>query len=115
MLICPEHWKDCREAIATRGLEHLVAKDGHEAMARMVKEVEGTKTRQDYDPLMDLHWNLHTAALKCGGIYLLGMKEDGSQYCPLCEAAHHGVEPQEWINQASDVILEHCQKNGLQG
>lgn len=104
-----------REAIAKRGLDHLVSKDGHQAVDRIVKEAEGKNTKRDYDPLMGLNWMIFGRALECGGLYLMGTQPDGSPYCPLCEAGVHGVVAQEWVDGASDAVLEYCKVNGLQG
>ena len=115
MKMCQEHWDACQKAIEQRGLNHLVSKDGEELLSRMVNDLEGKATKADYDPLMDLNMMLTTEALRCGGLYLLIEKEDGTQYCPLCEASLHQIIPQEWIDGAADAILRHCKEQGMQG
>ena len=115
MRMCSDHWTKCKEAIQFRGLSHLV-KDADTIRQVLTKQLEGgSLTNQDYDPLFDLNLMLSKAALECGGLYLLTVKEDGTEYCPLCEAKTHGVDPEVWIKGASDAILAHCKQEGLQG
>lgn len=116
MKICPDHWKQCREAIEKRGLNHLI-KSSDVALENMKKEISGEELgKRDYDPLMTLNWMITGQALKLGGLYLMTAKEDGSEYCPLCEVEKHlGDEGKTWIDGASDSILAYCKEHGLQG
>lgn len=113
MKFCTNHWEALRKAIEDRGLSHLVAKDGETAASNMKAELEGQKSPQNYDPLMDAHWMITNRALKMGGLYLMTVDADGNHYCPLCEVGKHGGNPQEWIDGCTDSILAHCQTNGL--
>jgi len=115
MKMCSEHWTKCKEAIQSRGLSHLVKDEEGIRQVVIKKLAGGTLTSKDYDPLFDLNLMLSEAALECGGLYLLTVKEDKTEYCPLCEAKTHGVDPEVWITGASDVILAHCKQEGLQG
>lgn len=117
MKMCQPHWDELRKAIADRGLSHLVAKDGKVAIERVEDELRGTATDKTYDPLMDAHWMISGKALEMGGLYIMGEKHDGSQYCPLCEVDIHakdiGENAQEWIKGCTDSILVHCQERKL--
>jgi len=113
MRMCTEHWEQCQQAIKDRGLWHLVAESGDEAAKLLIAQVEGSATKRDYDPLMDLNTMINSNAIQCGGLYLLS-----GDYCPLCEAIKHTENDEideEWINGASDAILQYCEENGLQG
>ena len=119
MKFCQPHWQSLRDAIAARGLNHLIAKDGKEAVERMVKEVKGEDKALDFDPLMSAHWAICGNAIRCGGLYLMS-----GDYCPLCELNKHapsemrteGVTPSDaWIEKAADGALEHAKGRGLQG
>lgn len=111
MQICKEHWEKLRAALATRGLDHLGAKSGEQAVADMNADLEGDE--RAYDPLMGCNWMITSRALSIGGLYLLGTKEDGSQYCPVCEAVAGGVEEKDWIDGPADAALAHCREAGL--
>lgn len=120
MKICADHWAKVREAIKARGLDHLGAKSGQEAMADAVTQLQGGETQ--YDPLMDCNNMIWGRGLELGGLYLMGQKEDGSEYCPICEALAH-MEPalgetkeqQEryWIDGPADAALKCAREKGL--
>lgn len=117
MQICKTHWDKLREAIATRGLDHLGAKSGEEAISDAVATLEGEDTA--FDPLMSCNWMIHNRALEIGGLYLISLKQDGTHYCPICEAIEHAddmtVQELEtyWINGPADSVLETAREMGL--
>lgn len=115
MKICQAHWDSLRAAIKERGLDHLGAKNGEEAVERMQDELNGVATDDTYDPLMSANWMISSNALQAGGLYLMGADEKGEQYCPLCEVEKHiGVgTAAEWIQGCTDSIRQHCIEKGL--
>lgn len=117
MKMCSDHWEKMRTAIQERGLYHRVAVDGKAAVDRVVAELKGTATKETYDPLMSMNNMFFARALECGGLYLMTVKPDGTEYCPLCEVGLHlgSAEPDEWIKSCADSILTHCKENNLQG
>lgn len=69
MKFCQPHWDKLKAAIAERGLSHLIAKSGQEAMAREIRALENKQEGpRDYDPLMSAHWQIAENALRCGGL-----------------------------------------------
>ena len=115
MQFCKPHWNDLRKAIDDRGLSGLVAGSGEKACAALVRQLEGTDDKSDFDPLMNANWAIHMAALEDGGLYLLGTDENGNDYCPLCEAEKHGPPDivADWINGCCDAQLETARELGL--
>lgn len=108
---CQCHWDQMRAAIKTRGLFDLVATSGEEAVKQTMDDLKGVpKTIENYDPLMSLYRMITNRALECGGLYLMTTKEDGSDYCPLCEVVKHAKNSDTdtiWINGAADAIKAH--------
>ena len=113
MKICGEHWKMMREAIAERGLDALVLKSAEAAMENEVTSLQGAK--QNFDPLMSMHWHYSSNALQMGGLYLMAEKEDGTDHCPLCEMASHveAFDPQASINNTADQMRDYAIGEGL--
>lgn len=120
MKICQEHWAKLKAAISERGLDHLVAKSGEEAFDGVVTELQGGKS--EYDPLMSCNNMIWNVGLQQGGLYLMGKKEDGTQFCPICESLEHQLPPEgmtkaqqeaSWINGPADIALEHARKLSL--
>jgi hypothetical protein len=109
MKMCQDHWDKLRKAIADRGLDHLGAKTGEQASADAVAQIEGRET--EYDPLMSCHWMIATESLKMGGVYMMFQKEDGTEYCPICEALSHNCGTEKnWIDGPADAVLAHCRE-----
>lgn len=115
MKICQAHWDALRAAIDERGLSHLIAADGRKPAEAIVRELEGHPEPRDWDPLMSANWAIHSQALQCGGLYLMGEDENGREYCPLCEAEKRGGEgtANEWVNGCSDAMLAHAREMKL--
>lgn len=112
MQFCTDHWNKLRLAIANRGIDHLVAKDGEAAITNEIAKLSGETG--SYDPLMACHWMITNRALEFGGLYLMFPKEDGSQHCPVCEALlHSDGDEGYWIDGPADVALRECKERGL--
>jgi len=115
MKSCTSHWDELRQAIDQRGLSGLIAGSGEKVCEAIARQLEGIVEPGDFDPLMSANWAIMSAALQCGGLYLMGEDENGNQYCPLCEAAQHGHPGTvaEWITGCCDAQLEHARELGL--
>lgn len=127
MKICAEHWKMMREEIEQRGLTGLVAKSGEAALAAEVRQLEEAKatgtisertTKETFDPLMSMHWHFTNNALECGGLYLMGSREDGKndgEYCPVCEFEAHqeGFVAKDAVGAVADQMRVYCIEQGL--
>lgn len=111
MRICQPHWDRLRQALANRGLDHLGAKTSEQAFENMAADVRGEV--HPYDPLMDCHWMIVSRALDIGGLYLLGLREDGGQHCPICEAVKFGQSEDDWIDGPADTALRYCREASL--
>jgi hypothetical protein len=116
MKFCQDHWNKLRTAMTARGLDHLGAKSGEDAIASVKAELDGEET--EFDPLMACHWMITSRAIEIGGLYLMTKKEDGGDYCPICEAAAHadvplGVVEDYWINGPADAAQAEARKRGL--
>lgn len=80
MKMCQTHWVRLREAVEARGLAHLIASNGREAMLRTVAELKGDDDVSDFDPLMTAHNMILSHAMDGFGLVLLT-----GDYCPVCE------------------------------
>lgn len=120
MKLCQSHWDMLRAALKERGIDHLGAKTGHEVIEDMKTELAGGDT--DFDPLMCCNYMIWNRGLELGGLYLMGQKDDGSEYCPICEALDHMEPPpgetreyceRLWIDGPADAALNECRRCGL--
>jgi hypothetical protein len=84
MKICQPHWDRLREAIKARGLDHLGAKNGREAIAAVVTDLEGRGVENEYDPLMACNWMIMSQGLNVCGLAVMATDEAGNQPCPIC-------------------------------
>jgi len=110
MKFCDDHWAKLRAAISKRGLDHLVARGGKEAVDRLVDEVKGTETAATFDPLMCAHNMVASKALELGGLYML----TGEDICPVCEAVKNECGDESyWIDGPADAALEEAKKIGM--
>ncbi len=114
MKMCIPHWEELKKAIEDRRMGHLISKSGEEVSEIVTAQLEGDP-HAGYDPLMDACMMIYTGGVQAGGLYLMGEKEDGSEYCPLCELEAHQTEVKasDWINGCTDAILKHCTEKGL--
>lgn len=124
MKICTDHWRLMKETIEAKGLGSLIAKNGAAAIDAEVRQLEEAQltgkvseqtSKETFDPLMSMYWHFTNDALRCGGLYLLGQKEDGSEYCPICEFEKHseGFVVKDQIVSVANQMHEYCIKEGL--
>ena len=111
MQICQTHWDAIRKALDDRGIGHLGAKTGQQAIAAISNELEGREAENDFDPLMGCNNMIFAEGLKRCGLVLMGAKEDGSEYCPICESQRQYGE--WWINGPADAMLAEAKEKGL--
>ena len=94
---------------------HLILQGGEELAKRIKDELEDKATPANWDTLAAATWAIYGFALQVGGLYLMTCKEDGSAYCPLCEAevrAGAGTAV-EWITGCLDAQLKYAREQGL--
>jgi hypothetical protein len=133
MQFCAAHWTTLRQALAARGIDHLVAKGGEAATAKQLDQlVQREETRENFDPLMSAHWailgNVMMRLERAGGRDLgLYIMFGGKDICPLCaiNTAHKdsctdprcGLDKErgyDWmIDTAADEQLAAARKLGL--
>ncbi len=102
MKFCQPHWEQLKNAIKVRGLFDFVSSSGMEAVTKTSAD---QSKAENFEPLMGSHNMIVANALQAGGLYMMGTKEDGTPYCPVCEAEKHGHTG--WIDKAADAALEH--------
>lgn len=122
MKICDNHWAKLTEAIKSRGLWHLVTKEGKAAFDSIAGQLQG-QPEEGYDPLMACNFMIWGRAIDVGGLYLMT-----GDLCPVCEAMVHTAKfPKEgetepvgeawveshWIDGPADAALAHCRELGL--
>lgn len=132
MKFCQHHWDALKQAIKSRGLFDLVARDGHEALEQAVGELKGEpKTLKNFDPLMSAHWQIVNNAMEtlgaiganplalmasdpdhpeceCPICYLNYLSEEHDRTCtePTC-TKKKGLRFDDWIQKAADGALEY--------
>lgn len=128
MKICASHWQVMRDAVEQKGLMGLVAKSGEAALDSQLRHLEeaqqaggsiSEKTLRDtFDPLMSMHWHFTNNALRCGGLAVMGQRDDGENdghYCPVClfEQNQPGFVATEEIGSVVDQMRDYCIEQGL--
>lgn len=121
MKICDSHWQQLRQAITDRGLAGFISKDGEHATENMVAQLQGTNTKENYDPLMSATFAIWGNALEAFGVEIV--HEDAP--CPLCVLDKHAAEctdvncnkqtGTDWIGFAADGQVEVATEMGLLG
>lgn len=107
MKLCEAHREELHKQVDAAGLYRLPI-NKHMA-GRLVEEVcYGPVTKENFKPLMVGATLLHSQALNSGGTYVLGLDENGNEYCPVCEADKH--EFYGWIETAVKRVLEFANK-----
>jgi hypothetical protein len=115
MKMCQSHWDKIIAAIKERGLWHLVAQSGEEAVTNLQKEAAGEAC--NYDPLMAVNNMIFARAIEQGGLYLMA-----ADYCPICEVMKYhagGVDADgktwtaemietHWVDGLADIALDVC-------
>lgn len=132
MRFCTCHWNSLRKAVDDRGMTHLVARSGEDAVENQVAELEGRATPANWDPLMAAHWAIAGKVMDAIGhsqgpeaaLAFFG-SADG---CPLCEVqrsydwwGRNGNPPppaeakdaQAWIDSCMDAMRAHAVEIGL--
>ncbi len=121
MKYCQPHWDRLRSAIEQRGMGHLTARSGEEAMMRFEEEVIGQATKHTFDPLMACHNRVVERATQRFGLALFAPNEDGSEKCPVCLLLtlpddkgrdRAGLEV-HYSDELADSVLEYCRSEGL--
>lgn len=122
MKFCEAHWQRLRDAIKDRGLDGLVSKDGKEAAAKTVAELEGGPSKSTFDPLLGAHNAILSNTLRVVGLVILGADEKGEHYCPICYLTQNCAcglgekcEFFDWIERAADDARAHAVSLGLVG
>ncbi len=111
MRICQTHWDSLRKALDDRGIGHLGAQTGRQAMAAVVTEMEGRGAENDFDPLMACNNMIFAEGLKRCGLALMAPNEDGSEKCPICESQRQYGE--WWIKGPADTMLHEARQKKL--
>lgn len=111
MKMCQPHWEKIRKAINDRGMGHLGAKTGKQAMANAITELEGRSAENGFDPLMGCNNMIWSQALKILGLGLMSNNPDGSEKCPVCEAMI--AYERWWIDGPADVMLKEAKEQKL--
>lgn len=122
MKICERHWTMLREGAERRGMAHLVARNGQEALQNAVLQLEGRERESQFDPLMVANNLIWAAALRrCGLALMVG------DLCPVCEGirSNDGVvdpvagrvftaaeEEAYWIDGPLDRVLADARVSG---
>jgi hypothetical protein len=119
---CIPHWKRLRDAIESRGLMPLVARNGKEAAEALAVQMDDAPLdgkKASYDPLMDCTLMVYKRAMDLGGLYMLT-----GEKCPVCEAVKfsaYGEGEREfrdaahverhWIDGPADSVLQFVQQD----
>jgi hypothetical protein len=119
MKICDSHWQQLRQAIDERGLMGFVAKDGDHAAQNMVAQLQGTDTKENFDPLMSATFAIWGNSIEMWGLEIV--QPDAP--CPLCLLDDHAATCTEascarntgtdWIKFAADGQVEAATRLGL--
>lgn len=120
MRICQPHWQLMRDAVEVHGMSGLVARDGESAVENAVADLqqEPDPEHKRFDPLMSIHYHFTNNAIRCGGLYLMGQREDGENdghYCPVCEFEKHmpGFVAKPEIDKVAEQMAGWCREQGL--
>lgn len=117
MQFCSDHWTALRTAIEVRGLGHLIAANGRDALARTAAELAGRDEPADYDPLLAAHWMIVGRATQVFGLAAFG------EGCPVCVLLHVTPPPPDghryptndhyFIDGPADAVLAVCRELGI--
>ena len=109
MKLCMPHWKRLMAAVEEKGMMHLVHASGEELAASMIKQMDGTSTKADFDPLANATWAIYGQFLENVG--LGGLMDD---ICPLCDVDAKGpATSQNWIEGSTQEQLDIAVSLGL--
>jgi hypothetical protein len=118
MKFCQPHWDALRTAVEARGLGHLIAANGRDAVARTVADFAGRADVSDFDPLMSAHWMIAERATQ-----VLGLALYCGDLCPVCELLtvtpppppghRYATNDAYFIDGPADAVLARCQELGI--
>ena len=102
MKMCATHWTALRAKIDERGLGHLVARSGKEAVEVLSRQADGIATAAAFDPLMGANFAIFYQYTKDVGLAAF----EGDK-CPLCEVEKSGEgRAQNWIDGSTQDQLD---------
>jgi len=109
MRFCQPHWQRLKAAIEEKGMMHLAHGSGQKLAASIERQLTGTDSAADFDPLANATWAVYSQFLKNVG--LAGMDGD---VCPLCDVDEKGPSTsQNWIDGSTDDQLATARHLGL--
>ena len=111
---CQPHWDMLRQAVFSKGMGHLVPKDG-KAAARMLEDELTFRDAEGFDPLMRGYWMISGRVLDNSG---------NPFECPLCQVQRHhdtckdpecrnNSNAQMAVNNCTDALRDYAQEKGL--
>jgi hypothetical protein len=115
MKICQKHWGIMRQTIIDRGMGNLGAESSEDACEAIASELNGGAPA--FDPNMSMHWHWTNAAMRAGGLYLMGdnpATPDG-HYCPVCEFEKNlsGFDAAKEVGDIADQMRNYALEHGL--
>lgn len=119
MRLCDTHFDCLKDALDARGLMDHVPKTENDIQVEWDAQMQALATgdpsaaQENTNPLTGATLGIYVNAVRAGGLYLVELKEDGSEYCPLCELeANCETTAQEWCDCAANEEFEFAKKNG---
>jgi hypothetical protein len=117
MHLCDDHNEIFVNGFKLRGLWHLKSATEEDA-AKVVAALNGAPGSEKSDitdPYLLGQFLLLQFALDMGGLYLLLPREDGSDYCPVCEYASHvkDADSAMLLNSVCDEVHQSFLDAGL--
>lgn len=113
---CPPHWSALRKEIDDRGLGHLVAQGGKEAVDRLLEGSQApagdlAAAAQTFDPLMGAWLRVTGAFIENAG---LGCMMGEQKVCPFCDVEKQTAGlAQNWLTGVADEALDQARVLGL--
>jgi hypothetical protein len=113
--LCQDHWDQLRAAVDERGLGALVAESGEEAMHRTVRELEGERSIDSFDPLMNAFFLILGHAVELAGPRVMAGPGDGCFLCWMNLEHEHSCTGcslprvngfDHWIDKAADATKQ---------
>lgn len=108
MNMCQVHWNSLRKAIDDRGLSKFVANDGPQLIEHLTRDINGSNTLLDFEPLVGSSMAIANLAMSIGGLALMTPNEDETMPCPVCF-----LQSFDYVSAAADGALAEAHKRGL--
>ena len=109
MRMCMPHWERLKAAVEEKGLMHLVKGNSEKLLSSVERQLKGTDTTADFDPLTNATFAIYAQCLRNVG--LMAMQPD---FCPLCDVDEKGPSnSQNWIDGSTNDQLEIARNLGL--